>query len=315
MVMAEFEHDQLVDRYLTVWWRKTRAFMIYRFVRRADRLLELVRGIDKIDESLFRLVDAEIEHVITEAIGRPWAAHMTPRQRAIWDAAKAACPDRHALAEMIKRDKAVRGFSNVAPKQALWRILKCHLDSGHWTALGLTEHEARVWTKLRQISDELMQEHQTQHGRPPGRGHRCRAEHFGQIRMRILRDHSHNERVGRIKISTIEEYFGRCCEECRLLVPLDESSHYGSSLQLDVNDLPAPLTARLRTKLQCCVDRLDERLRWAIQTAYFSDREVRGSPSGLFGGGISQQEFERLRNEALRQLRICLGKQNLENNS
>jgi hypothetical protein len=121
MPVADTENDQLIELYLTLWWGKTRNAIIYRFVHRAGRLLELLGGFNAADQELRVSIDAEIEHVLALAIGRPWAAHMTLRQRAIWTAAQHVCPDRSILLKMLTIDKAVRGLSNVEPERALSR--------------------------------------------------------------------------------------------------------------------------------------------------------------------------------------------------
>src|SRR5262245_28354390 len=73
--MTEVEHDRLVEMYLTGWWSKTRDMVIYRFVHRADRLLELVDQVNEFDEELIGRIDAEIGHVITHVMECPWGTH------------------------------------------------------------------------------------------------------------------------------------------------------------------------------------------------------------------------------------------------
>jgi len=305
MSMTEMEHDQLVQMYLTVWWKKTRSAIIYRFVYRAGRLLELVHGAGEINEELSSRIDAEIDHVITEAIGRPWRIHTTRRQRAIWDAAKSVCPDRRALLRLIKKDKAVRGFSTVAPEPALAQILKGHLDVCRREVIGQTEHEERVWRKLLRVSEGLITEYQTKQGTPPWHGYRCSSEHFRQIRARILLDMQDDELIAKIKLSTIDYYFGRFCDECRDFVGTDVSDPLigGGPWEYNAEDL---------LLLKACIEKLDNSLRDVIDAEFFQDRKVisiKPDHSCIGGRGEkhSDGEFERLRREALRQLRICFG--------
>src|SRR5215467_4283944 len=68
--MSEFEHNRLVDMYLTFWWAKTRRAVTHRFLARAHALLELLHGVDNFDEDLLDRIDAEIGNVLTQAIGR-----------------------------------------------------------------------------------------------------------------------------------------------------------------------------------------------------------------------------------------------------
>ena len=316
--MTVCEHDRLVEMYLTGLWTRTRDMVTYRCVLRADRLLELIDHVTEFDEKLIGCIDAEIGHVITQAIGRPLEAHMmTPRQRAIWDAAVAVCPDRDKLVQEIKKDPAVRGLNpNVTCEQALSQLLKTHLDARRREAAGITEHEDRVWAKLRQISDDLIREYQAKHGRSPPRGYRCSPEHFREIRVRILRDEPDDQRVGKIKSSTIEVYFGRFCDECRHLVSLEsasETSHPGEPWGNGVLVLPPSLTKALPL-LKKCIDRLDARMRDVIHAAYFEKPKVVILPPQRPGGraecrgreALGEGECERLRKEALRQLRMCL---------
>src|SRR5262249_54403908 len=160
--------------------------VIYRFVHRADRLLELVDQVNEFDEELIGRIDAEIGHVITHVMECPWGTHITPRQRAIWDAVPAVCPDRGKLVQEIRKDMAVRGLNpEVVRKQALSQILKAHLDARRREAIGVTEHEDRVWAKLRKYSKDLIREFEAKHGRPPPRGYQCSRAHFEELHARI----------------------------------------------------------------------------------------------------------------------------------
>jgi hypothetical protein len=203
---------------------------------------------------------------------------------------------------MIASDRAARGLSTIPPKHALGRLLKSHLDSCHWQVLGLTEHRARVWSKLRRISAELLREYQAQHGRDPPPGYRCSRHHFRDIRTRILRDDLHDTRIAEIKVDTIEEYFGRLCEECRQLVPLDEASFDEEQLQIDEGDLHPHLIRMLKR----CIDQLEEPLQRVIRIAYLGDNALSWSQTQDTGPEAGGTEFERLRHEALRQLRSRL---------
>ena len=314
MSVADTESDQLIELYLTLWWRKTRNAIIYRFVHRAGRLLEQVGEFTAGDKEQRACIDAEIERVLTLAIGRPWAAHMTLRQRAIWSAAQHVCPDRSVLLKMLTTDKAIRRLSNVEPERALSRILKIHLDARRWEARGLTEHEARVWAKLLRVSKDLIQEYQSAHGYPPAPGYRCSPEHFKKIRLRILRNAQDDARIGRIKLHTIEEYFGRLCEECRELVSLEP----GYEAPADGEDAGIAILRSSVKKagllLEKCIDCLDERLRDVIRVAYYGASTAAPlRPEQLKSGAeqcgqetLAKGDFERLRKEALRQLRECL---------
>ena len=162
---------------------------------------------------------------------------------------------------------------------------------------GLTEHRARVWSKLRRISADLLHEYHAQHGRDPPPGYRCSPHHFRDIRTRILRDDLHDPRIAEIKVDTIEEYFGRLCEECRQLVRLDETSFDEEQPQIDESDLHP----RLIRMLKRCIDQLEEPLQRVIRIAYLGDKSW--SPTQDTGSQAGDTEFERLRHEALRQLR------------
>jgi hypothetical protein len=190
--------------------------------------------------------------------------------------------------------------------------LKVHLDARRWEAKGLTEHEARVWTKLLRVSADLMREYQSVHGCPPAPGYRCSPEHFKQIRLRILRDARDDAWIGSIKLRTIDEYFGRLCEECRELVSL-EPGHVTPADGADGGAavLP-PSVKKAGPLLEKCIDCLDERLRDVIRVAYYGASMVVPLGPEQRGPGDEQSEtlakgdFERLRKEALRQLRKCL---------
>ena len=313
--MTTLSHDDLVERYLTGWWTKTRSFMIYRLMYRAGPLLDLIHGHDPIDDELSARIKTEIEHALAKAFGRrpDHITPNTPRQYAIWDAVPAVWPRACELVQLIKKDKAVRGLSDVKPERALGQLLKKHLDACRMKVDGISEHETRVWAKLRRISEVLMNEYQTKHGTPPWPGYRCSSDHFKQIRARILLDMQDDDMIAKLKLSTIEDYFGRFCDECRDFIDLDEVSDTligGGSWEYDAKD---------QYMLQKCIDQLDESLRVVVHVAYFQDRNVipisirQVDESERRRGEVqSDREFERLRREALRQLRICFGERSQE---
>ena len=115
--------------------------------------------------------------------------------------------------------------------------------------------------------------------------------------MRILRDDPHDARIAEIKVDTIEEYFGRLCEECRQMVPLDEASFDEEQPQTDEGDLHP----RLIRMLKRCIDQLEEPLQRVIRIAYLGDKTLSRLPTPDTDAG--RTEFERLRHEALQQLR------------
>jgi len=274
---------------------------------RADPLLDLIHGRDAIDDELSARIKAAIELMLTEAFGRP-PHGMTRRQQAIWDAVPAVWPNVCKLVKLIKNDKAVRGLTDVAPERALGQILKRHLNERQMEHLGITEHEARIWTKLRRISEVLIKEYQVKHGAPPWRGYRCSTDHFKQIRARILLDMQNDEQIAKIKLRTIEDYFCRFCDECREFVDIDD---VGDTL---ISGRPWDYDTEDMLTLKKCIEQLDAPLRDVIDAAYFQDLNVipippkqvekseRGRSEMQTGG-----EFERMRGEAIRKLRTCFG--------
>ena len=96
-------------------------------------------------------------------------------------------------------------------------------------------------------------------------------------------------------------------------IDLDEVSDTlsgGGSWEYDAKD---------QYMLQKCIDQLDESLRVVVHVAYFQDRNVipisirQVNESERRRGEVqSDREFERLRREALRQLRICFGERSQE---
>jgi len=296
--------DLVEKRYLTVWWPRTRRFMIYRIMHRAGPLLDLVRNVHEVDKELSDRIEVEFRHVLAEAFGRD-PDRMTRRQRAIWKAAIGVWPKVCELVQLIKMDRAVRGLSTVAPAPALGQLLKRHLDACRREVLDHTEYEERIWRKLLGISRDLINEYQTTHETPPWHGYLCSSEHFKQIRAHILRHMEDDELIARIKLSTIEYYFGRFCDECRDFVSDDVSDTL-------VGDQPWENNAENLLLLKACIEKLDKSLRDVIDAEFFpDDKVVQIKPDhlgiGSRGGMQSDGEFERLRREALRQLRICFG--------
>jgi len=213
---------------------------------------------------------------------------------------------------------AVRGLNpEVVRKQALSQILKAHLDARRREAIGVTEHEDRVWAKLRKYSKDLIREFEAKHGRPPPRGYQCSRAHFEELHARIGRDEPYDQRIGKIKLSTIEEYFGQFCDECRHLIPLNNVSE---TLRLDepsgdgVTGLPPNLKEEMLQRLKECINGLDKPMRDVIYATYFQESQAATlCPEPPDGGvecrnreALGEEEFKRLQKEARRQLEICL---------
>jgi hypothetical protein len=298
--MTGSEDHRAAETYLTAQWRKTRSTFVIRFMSRAGPLLELVHHRDECDDELSGRIAAEIEQIIKQTIGACWT------NRAMWEAAVAVCPDRERLAGEIKKDKAARGFSSdVDPIRALGQILKAHLDARRREAVDVTEHQERVWTKLRRISNELISEYQAAQGRFPPYGYRCGREHFANIRRRILRDMPRDRQVGPMKTGTIEVYFARFCDECRE----QAFREYAEPWSDGAAELPPHLKEEMTQVLTVCVDRLDAPLRDAVHAAYRLGERTAAAGPGKPGGGAAapdDKEFKRLKKEALRQLRVCV---------
>ena len=299
--MSEFEHNRLVDMYLTVWWAKTRRAVTHRFLARADVLLELLREVNEFDEDLIDRIDAEIGNVVTEAIGRPWACHMRPRQRALWEAAQDACPNRAKLIQELRADKAVRGLKpDVAADKALGQLLITHLDDRRRELLEITEHESRVWTKLVELSSNLIREYAKKHGRFPPPGYRCSTVHFKEIQLRIKLDKRNDQRVGNIKLITIKQYFQAFCSECSKLSSFDYRQLLPDEPWSDSATYVLPCAKEeMCQRLEECINRLDKPMRDVIHATYFPDRAVDRETLG-------EAEFNQLLRTAKRQLSICM---------
>jgi len=299
--MSEFEHNRLVDMYLTVWWTKTRWAVTHRFIARADVLLELLREVNDFDEDLIDRIDAEIGNVLTEAIGRPWACHMRSRQRALWEAAQDVCPNRTKLNQELRSDKAVRGLkADVAADNALGQLLITHLDGRRRELFEITEHESRVWTKLVELSSDLIREYVKKHGRFPPPGYRCSAAHFKEIQLRIKNDRPDDQRVGNIKLITIKQYFQTFCSECGKLSSLDYKQLLPDEPWSDsATYVPPSAKEEMYQRLEECINRLDKPMRDVIHATYFPDRAVDQET-------FVQGEFNQLLRTARRQLWICM---------
>jgi hypothetical protein len=299
--MSEFEHNRLVDMYLTVWWAKTRGAVTHRFLARADVLLELLCKVNDFDEDLIDRIDAEIGNVVTEAIGRPWACHMRPRQRALWEAAQDVCPNRAKLIRELRADKAVRGLKpDVAADKALGQLLITHLDDRRRELLEITEHESRVWMKLVELSSDLIREYAKKHGRFPPPGYRCSAVHFEEIQLRIKLDKPNDQRVGNIKLITIKQYFQAFCCECSKLSSFDYKQLLPDEPWSDSATYVLPgAKEELYQRLEECINRLDKPMRDVIHATYFPDRAVDWEALG-------EAEFNQLLRTAKRQLSICM---------
>ena len=84
------------------------------------------------------------------------------------------------------------------------------------------------------------------------------------------------------------------------MVSLDEASFGEEQPQIDESDLHP----RLIRMLKRCIDQLEEPLQRVIRIAYLGDKALYWSPTQDTDAG--RTEFERLRHEALRQLRSRL---------
>jgi len=301
LTMSEFEHNRLVDMYLTVWWVRTRRAVTHRFLARADVLLELLREVNDFNEDLVDRIDAEIWNVLTQAIGRPWASHMRPRQRALWEAAQDVCPNRAKLSQELRSDKAVRGLKpDVAADKALGQLLITHLDGRRRELFEITEHESRVWTKLVELSSDLIHQYVKKHGRFPPPGYRCSAVHFKEVQARIKDDRPDDQRICNIKLVTIKQYFQAFCSECSKLSLLDYRQLLSDEPWSDsATYVPPGPKEEMYRRLEECINRLDKPMRDVIHATYFPDREVDRE-------ALVEAEFNQLLKTAKRQLSICM---------
>ena len=288
-------HDHLVRMYRTAWWRKTREMITTRVVDRSDRLLGLIDGLSECDKNPRGDIEAEIERIRNDAMTPP-SGKMTPRQKAIWDAALDFFPDPVKLADRIISDDAVRGLrAGVAQKQGLRTNLRSYLNACRREIEGMTEHEHRVWVKLHAISNDVMR-----HRRLHPRGYRCSWEHAEEVRERILKDMPNDRLVGKKRVSTIKEYFDLFSDEGRELTAeeyerlrLREPSGEGAT------GLSPELKEAMLQQLEKLIEQQDEPLRGVVQAWLQPDKgaEYRRRQ------GMENGEFERLLRLAKHELR------------
>jgi hypothetical protein len=219
------QRDYPVELFLAENWYITRDAVLNDFIGRSRTLLEMMRGVRALDGTQQDLLKVEVDRIVSESIGRKCHLVMTnsnasPFQRALWQAAIEVCPIAALLVKEFAKDDAVRGFSKKTSQiSALGQLLKAHLYRRRIEATGGSEHEDRTWTKLADISNQLLDEYfRNCHNLRPS-NYRCSGEHFAEVRKRILERHQEDDRLRTLKIETIEEYFLAHCAEC--VTPFD----------------------------------------------------------------------------------------------
>ena len=298
------EHDQLARMYRTVWWGKTRGMITTRFVHRSDRLLGLIDGVSECDKTLCGDIEAEIERIRNEAMTPP-SCKMTPRQKAIWDAAMDFFLDPTKLTHSITSDEAVRGLKpEVKQKQGLRVILRSYFNARRRETEGMTEHEHRVWVKLHPISNDVILEYARRHGHLRAPGYRCCAEHANEVRTRILQEMPNDRLVGNIKATTIKEYFDRFCHECRELTDEEFGRlHPGEPPADGVMGLSPELKEATLRQLKERIEQLVEPLRSVVQASLQPDKGAKYRTRE----GMENGEFKRLLRLATQELCRRLG--------
>jgi Holliday junction resolvase-like predicted endonuclease len=299
--MTNCGRDQLGESDRTRWW-KVRKMITRRWLSRSGPLLDLIRGVTEFDKNLLSQIKVKVEQMRDEAMTPPNLAVAPARQKALWDAAVDFFLDQSQLVERIVKDEGMRGLKpNVSQEQALTVMLHSLLDARRRELCGRTEYEERIWRKLWPISKSLMQEFQEGHGRPRPAGYRCSQEHASEIRLRILRDMPNDPAVRSIKTYTIKGYFDQFCDECLKLASQEYAwVHYGED---DVGTgLPSYLKILMLNSMKRCIDQLSERERGVVLASLEEDEGAKYRCRE----GMEMDEFRRLRNLALRHLRIFL---------
>ena len=304
------EHERLVDSYLGRDWKKTRRMLTWRFFDfskdKDTELLKQIHQVETFDQKRKQDLSDVVMHIINQTMTCPLTAQkMTARHRAIWDAAMYVYLDYRVLVNMIINDKGVRGLrENKKPEGALWILLQNHLNELCYKAKGFSSDDARVWPKLLEFSNNIIQKYNDD-GCPPPRGYRCSTKHFIEIHDKIASMAPNDKRINKMDIKKIEEYFGWFCPECRHVVSLDEAGLSCVDRRDDEVETALPPSVRKRAlvTLRRSPDRLAEPKKAIIHAVYFG----RGNLMTL-RESLGEEEFKRLLDDALCELRELLAK-------
>lgn len=271
-----------IDLYLTAKWPATKNSILHGFLLRSDALLAKLKGRHEIDSETRAALKRELDGIISECIGRRCQQAMadvgaSPERRALWQAANQVCPISDALIAEFKMDKAVRGLSEKTEQRlALSQLLKAHLyrrrqealkgwDNGH-----TGEYEARVWSALNEISNELIASRFRAQGGLAPEGYRCSLEHAEEVKIWIAANKPNDEYLPR-GLDTIVGYFLENCPECAAPFEVDVVTSEGEKVvrleatQIDWNWRQAQLRSPpmqeiilgLRPILADCIKSLD----------------------------------------------------------
>jgi hypothetical protein len=298
------QQDRLTEWYLRRGWPKTCRMITLNFIYFSTHFRELLHKIKEFDEEQIEQLKVTLRKAIDDTmICSLDKAHMTLRQRAIWDAARSVYPNADVLLEKILKDDAARGMKQgVSAEQALGQIIQSYLNEVNHRSLGFSSYEDRVWKKLVKISDRIVNELREKHRGAPPRGYRCSGEHFEEIHRRI---DPTDRRIGNISVEKIEEYFGWCCDECRDEVPLDSLGEIVSDEPWAGApiELPFYLQQGAEKMLKAAVRRLPKVKRDLIRVIFYATSKS-NSESNLaeLKEKFGAKEVDRLRDEALCEL-------------
>lgn len=301
------QQDRLTEWYMRRGWPKTCRMITLKFVYFSGRFRELIHQVKEFSDEEIEMLKVTLRKVIDDTMSCSLdKAHMTLRQRAIWDAARSVYPNADVLLGKIIKDDAARGMKEgVSAEQALGQIIQSYLNELNHRSLGFSSYEDRVWKKLAKISDGIVHEFCGRGCAP--RGYRCTKEHFEEILRRV---DPKDKRIGNISVKKIEEYFGWCCDECRDEVPLDsvgEAPFDGEPWAGAPVELPVHLRQEAEEILKGAIRRLPKIKRDLIRVMYYTTPKSK-SESNLtdLKKKFGVEEVDRLRDEALCELATAL---------
>jgi len=268
------------SRWLTVEWRRTRELMRARIVALGGEIFADIADHGTVTDAAWT---GFIERVAKQLMQRPCPAS---------DCALSLLGDSRPLRQALEASGA-RLMGEDAPAIRVVAVRR-GLTRMRNAAIGGSEHRAKTWGRLDQISRSVA---------GPDATNRCTIAHF-RLLAEHLREHHASDRNLPRTIITIEEYFAEFCADCGPSA-LDSDAEVERPFLPMEADLPE--LARSGRFLEECLSQLEDEPGSFVRVHFKMTDPVEFSTSGYCQRqNIDRRRFYRVLEDALSALSTCL---------
>lgn len=276
--------------------------------RIACQELMVLRSADSIPETTVfagsfadALVEAIEQRRVLEQSDRRYGEGTSDYVPTKWDFALALFGDTASLRAALTRDHALlfgRTNRKVSPEQALGSLLRQFLEAGRRHQMPATEHRQKTWETIERASFEVAA------GDRSGRAiDRCSDDHMVAVQG-LLREKFPLSKNVNLSKDALRAYFYEFCPDCNAEVDWDSEP-----FEAGISEILQSLTGEV-PRVDGCLDRLrtDDPEGWEAVVIKFEFDDLPKMTAGNYMAArqISRHRFDKLCQEALDRLRLCL---------